>query len=824
MSQKKQSPKTFGFGSFIGRFLIKTLFFGLGLAVCGLIFGTLVVSSVWPNLPNLTAMTDYRPRIPLRIYSADKILLAEYGEERRNVLRIDEFPEVMKLAILAAEDDNFYEHSGVDWRGVARAALANISSGGRAQGASTITMQVARNFYLSTEKSYLRKFYELLLTYKIEDNLTKDQILELYMNQIYLGHRSYGFSVAARTYFAKPLSEVTLAEAAVLAGIPKAPSQNNPRTNLKGALDRQHYVLSRMLRLGYIDQAQFDAAKAEEIATRSIRDLETEEAAQITQAQRQGHYVAELARQLMYLTYKDNVYARGLNVYTTIDSKDQAVAYRALRKNIMQFTRNRPYPGPEGQIDLPEGVENDNKAMEKIIYDVRQTHPNDDDLLVAVVLSSSADKVTLMRRVGEVIELTGKELNNARRALPPKPNNAKPILRGSIVYIQRFEKDGWTIVNQPAVEGAFVALDPNTGAIQSMVGGFNFNRGDFNRVTQAWRQPGSTFKPFIYAAGLERGLTPETHISDQPFVLTARQTGSKPWQPKNYGGSYTVSQTMRRALYQSRNMVSIRILEAVGADFARAYITRFGFDIRRQPQKGAYLTMALGAGSVTPLQMAGAYAVFANGGFRVNPYIIDYVLDPEGNEIMRAQPQKAGVESNRVLDERTAYVMNDLLHGVATSGTAARTTSTLGRKDLHGKTGTTNQAFDAWFAGYTKDLVGVAWMGYDQPRSLGSNATGGQLAMPIWIEYMQTALKGTEVKMPGPLPKGLTKVGENFYYEEFPQGKAFANLGTSGAGAGSSSGATTGGGQRFRPIQPRRNPVQRTIESFNPTGGAPIRF
>lgn len=824
MSQKKQSSKTSGFGPFIGRFLIKTLFFGLGLAVCGLIFGTLVVSSVWPNLPNLTAMTDYRPRVPLRIFTADKILIAEYGEERRNVLRIDEFPEHMKLAILAAEDDNFYEHSGVDWRGVARATLANVSSGGRAQGASTITMQVARNFYLSTEKSYLRKFYELLLTYKIEDNLTKEQILELYMNQIYLGHRSYGFSVAARTYFAKPLSEVTLGEAAVLAGIPKAPSINNPRTNLQGAISRQNYVLGRMLRLGYISQEEYDEAKAEKIATRSLDEVETEEASRISQAQRQGQYVAELVRQLMYLSYKDNVYGRGLNVYTTVDSKDQATAYHALRKNIMQFTRNRPYPGPEGQIDLADGVEKDDEAMEKIIYDIRKQHPNDDSLLSAVVLSSSAEKVTLMRRVGEILELSGDELNNARRALPPKPNNSEPILRGSIVYIERHGENGWSIVNQPSVEGALVALDTNDGAIRSMVGGFNFNRGDFNRVTQAWRQPGSTFKPFIYAAGLERGITPETHISDQPFVLTAKQTGSKPWRPKNYGGRYTESQTMRRGLYQSRNMISIRILEAVGADFAREYITRFGFDIRRQPQKSAYLTMALGAGSVTPMQMAGAYAVFANGGYRIDPYIIDYVLDPEGKEIMRAKPQKAGNEDNRVLDERTAYVMNDLLHGVATTGTAARTSSTLGRKDLHGKTGTTNQSFDAWYAGYTPDLVAISWMGYDQPRSLGSNATGGQLAMPIWIEYMQTALKGAPEKPAGALPKGLANADGNFYFSEFPKGKAFVNLGTK---AGSRSDGSFKGkdGQRFTPIQPRKGQEQqRGIESFNPTGGAPIRF
>lgn len=821
MSQNKQSSTRSGFGTFIGRFLIKAAFFGLGLAFCGAIFGTLVVSSVWPNLPNLTAMTDYRPRVPLRIYSADKVLLAEFGEERRNVLRIDEFPEHLKLAILAAEDDNFYSHGGVDWRGVARATLANLSSGGRAQGASTITMQVARNFYLSSEKSYLRKFYELLLTYKIEENLTKDQILELYMNQIYLGHRSYGFSVAARTYFAKPLSEVTLGEAAVLAGIPKAPSANNPRTNLKGALDRQNYVLGRMLHLGYITQEEFDAAKAETITTRSLFEVETEEAARLTQAQRHGQYVAELARQLMYLSYKDNVYGRGLNVYTTVDTRDQAAAYNAVRKHIMQFTRNRPYPGPEGQIELPEGIEHDDEAMDRILYNVFKEHPNDDDLLTAVVLSSASDKVTLMRRPGEILELTGKELNNARRALPPKPNNAEPILRGSIVYIQRFEEDGWSIVNQPAVEGALVALDANDGAIRSMIGGFNFSRGDFNRVTQAWRQPGSTFKPFIYAAGLERGITPETQVSDQPFVLTARQTGSQEWRPKNYGGRYTPSQSMRRGLYQSRNMVSIRILEAVGADFGREYITRFGFDIRRQPQKAAYLTMALGAGNVTPLQMAGAYAVFANGGYRVNPYIIDYVLDAEGNEIMRTQPQKAGDENNRVLDARTAYVMNDLLRGVATSGTAARTSSTLGRRDLHGKTGTTNQSFDAWYAGYTPDLIGVTWMGYDQPRSLGSGTTGGQLAMPMWIDYMRVALKDVPQKKVGALPKGLTRSEGNFYYDEFPKGKALTSIGTGGnlstsSGAGSST-------PRFTPIQPRRAPSQ-PIESFNPTGGAPIRF
>lgn len=808
MNTQASSQESKSNGTLFSRFILKPLLFMIGIGTCLVLLAVLAVTLTWPNLPDLKAMTDYRPRIPLRIYSADNVLLAEYGDERRNVLNLQEIPEIMRKAVLAAEDDNFYYHSGVDWSGVGRAVLANVTRGAKSQGASTITMQVARNFYLSSEKSFIRKFYELLLTYKIENTLSKNQILELYMNQIYLGHRSYGFAAAARTYFNKPLADVSIAEAAILASIPKSPSRTNPRSNLEATKTRQAYVLDRMLKLHYITQAEYDQAKAEEIVV-STRDQGAPE----YKIARHGQYVAELARQLMYNQYQDNVYGRGLNVYTTVHSQDQHNAYTAVREGIMNYTRRKAYTGPAAQLELPADLEDDKVKMAEFIQDVREKYPDSDEILVAVVLSASNNKVTLMRNPGEVLELTGTSLNNARRSLSANVRESRRIKRGSVVYIEKL-KDSWSIINLPLVQAAFVALNPEDGAIQSMIGGFDFNLGDFNRVTQAWRQPGSTFKPFVYAAGLERGLTPETNVSDMPFVLSAKQTGGKPWQPKNYGDSYTPSQTLRTGLYKSKNMVSIRILEAVGADFAMNFIERFGLDPKRQPPKSAYLTMALGAGSVTPLQMASAYAVFANGGYRINPYIISRVLDSNGVTIMQAQPFKAGDETHRVIDPRTAYVTNDLLRGVARFGTAARTQATLKRSDIAGKTGTTNRSFDAWFVGYTPKLVGVSWLGFDQPTSLGDRETGGGAAMPIWMSYMSKALKDVPVVPLGKLPDGLSKTNGNFYYKEFPPGKAISSL---GAGTGVVPG-TDQAGQR------QNDAIGDLIQSFNPTGGPPIRF
>ena len=755
--------------SWLGRFLLKSAVFVAGLGLCGALLGTLALALAWPNLPDLSAMIDYRPRVPLRVYTSDNVLIGEFGEERRNVLRYHEVPDVMKAAILSAEDDRFYQHGGIDWMGVGRAALANVVNMSKTQGASTITMQVARNFYLSSEKTYTRKFYELLLTFKIEATLTKDEILDLYMNQIYLGHRAYGFAAASRTYFGKPLAEVTPAEAAMLAGIPKAPSRFNPIANLPRATVRQHYVLGRMHNLGYLTEEEYQEAMNQPIELRSAVGTPAGGYAV------HGQYVAELARQLLYGVYQDNIYSRGFNIYTTVHSKDQEAAYRSVREGILGYTRRAPFPGPESNIDLPEGAENDHARLDALLDELQNKHPDHDDMLSGLVLSASPTKVVVARTAQEIIEITNASaLKVIARGLVKNANDKVRIRRGSVVYVRKHEGDYWEVINMPSVQAAFVSLRSQDGAIQSMVGGFEFGEGKFNRVTQAWRQPGSSFKPFIYAAALERGLTPATQVSDEPFTLTAAQTGSRPWSPKNYGSTYEPMLTMRQGLYRSKNMVSIRIMQAVGVNYVQDYITRFGFDRARNP---AVLPLALGSGSVTPLQMAGAYAVFANGGYRVAPYLIDRVTDSSGKVIMQARPTVAGDVKARVIDERTAYVMNDMMRGVAQSGTAARASRELKRNDLGGKTGTTNDSHDAWFTGFTPKLVGVAWMGFDQPRSLGSNETGGGASMPIWVGYMRTALEGQPQIPLGPVPSGLERINGDFYFSEFPPGKAVARVG-----------------------------------------------
>lgn len=754
--------------SWIGRFLFKAAIFVGGVGLCAVLLGSLALALAWPNLPDLTAMIDYRPRVPLRIYTADKVLIGEFGEERRNVLRFNEIPDVMKSAILSAEDDRFYQHGGIDWTGVARAALANLVNMSKTQGASTITMQVARNFYLSSEKTYTRKFYELLLTFKIEATLTKDQILDLYMNQIYLGHRAYGFAAAARAYFGKPLGEITTAEAAMLAGIPKAPSRFNPIANYKRAKTRQEYVLGRMKSLGYLTEPEYKQAVEQQIVIKSAPGTPSGGYAI------HGDYVAELARQLLYNVYQDNIYSRGFNVYTTVKSQDQEVAYNAVRDGILDYTRRSVYPGPEETVDLPAGLEKDPAALDNALDEIQEKYADSGDLLVGVVLSASPTEIKVARSAQEIIQVTDKRaLRVVARGLAKNAKGNVKIQRGSVVYLHKND-DYWEVLNMPAVQAAFVALRPQDGSIQALVGGFEFGEGKFNRVTQAWRQPGSAFKPFIYASALERGLTPATQISDEPFTLTAAQTGSKAWSPKNYGNSYGPMLTMRQGLYKSKNMVSIRIMQAVGPKYVQDYITRFGFDRARQP---AVLPLALGSGSVTPLQLAGAYSVFANGGYRVPPYLIDHVTDSNGKVIMQAKPTVAGDAAARAIDPRTVYVIDDMLRGVATYGTAARVHGELKRDDIGGKTGTTNDSHDAWFAGFTPNLVGVAWMGYDQPRSLGSRETGGGASLPIWLNYMRFALKGQPMTPPGPMPDGLSKINGDFYFSEFPPGQAVARVG-----------------------------------------------
>jgi penicillin-binding protein 1A len=598
-------------------------------------------------------------------------------------------------------------------------------------------MQVARNFFLSTEKTLTRKLYEVLLAYKIESTLTKDQILELYVNQIYLGQRAYGFAAASQIYFGKGLKDLSVGEAAMLAGLPKAPSGYNPVVNPKRAKARQAYVLRRMHDLGSLNERELAEAQKQELKVRR----------EIDEFGVHAEYVAEMVRQVLYERYPNDVYTRGLRVYTTITKQDQAAAYAALRRGALEYDRRHGYRGPEGYVDLPEG------APEEPLEEVLQEFPDSDDLAAAVVLEASPRQVKAYLRGGELVTIGEGGLKFAVSALSPKTPPNRRIRRGAVIRVQKEGKLGWQILQMPDVEAGMVALDPRTGAVRSLVGGFDFQRNKYNHVTQAWRQPGSSFKPFIYSAALEKGFTPATVINDAPVVVDASLTGGLVWEPRNYDGKYEGPMRLRTALMKSKNMVSIRILQSIGPQYAQDYLRRFGFDADRHPP---YLTLALGAGSVTAWQMARAYSVFANGGYRIDPYLIERIVDDRGNLLAEAHPAKAGDESLRVIDARNAFIMDNMLQDVVRAGTGARAAS-LGRKDLAGKTGTTNDYVDAWFAGYQQELVGVAWIGFDQPKKLGTNETGALAALPIWMSYMGRALKGVPEALPG-APSGVVSV------------------------------------------------------------------
>jgi penicillin-binding protein 1A len=736
-------------------FLLLALVSLLGLLLAGVLLVVFGLALAYPNLPSLETITDYRPKMPLRIYSADNVLLGEFGEERRNLVHIKDIPDVMKKAVLAIEDNNFYEHGGVDYWGILRAALHNATGGAR-QGASTITQQVARNFFLSSEQTFKRKAYEALLAWKIEQNLTKDQILEVYMNQIYLGQRAYGFSSAAQIYFGKNLKDISVAEAAMLAGLPKAPSAYNPVVNPKRAKVRQQYILQRMATLGYITPAQYEAAKNEQLKVKTDS----------SEFGVHAEYVAEMARQLVYEQFKEETYTRGLNVFTTITKADQDAAYLALRRGVMEYERRHPYRGPEAYVDLPS-----NKAeADEIIETELAEHPDSDDIVAAMVLHAGADKVVAVTASGEEITISGAGLAMGKNWLSDKNPPNRRIRRGAVIRVMQEGKD-WQITQMPEVESAFISASTEDGAIKAMVGGFDYNRNKFNHVTQAWRQPGSSFKPFIYSASLERGLSPATMINDAPISFDAGQTGGQAWEPKNYDGKYEGPMSMRRGLTKSKNMVSIRILHRIGAKYGQEYTTRFGFDPERNPP---YLTLALGAGGVTPMQMAGAYAVFANGGYKVSPYLIAKVTDANGKVLSQANPDRAGDEKNRVIDERNAFLMDSMMKDVVRFGTATRALS-LKRPDIAGKTGTTNDSIDAWFAGYQPKLVGVAWIGFDQPKNLGNKETGGGVALPIWIGYMAKALKNIPIEE-RPVPEGIIAQDGEYYYAENPPGVGIDSL------------------------------------------------
>ncbi len=721
----------------------------LALVAIGIVMLTVVL--LYPNLPSIEAVTDYRPKLPLRVYTVEGDVIGEFGEEKRSFVRVQDFPMLMKQAVIAAEDERFYQHGGVDYLGLVRAAGTNVMAGKIKGGASTITQQVARNFFLSNEQTLTRKISEWLLAFKIEKSLTKDQILEIYLNHIFLGNRAFGFAAASRVYYNKDIGQVTAAEAAMLAGIPKAPSLYNPFNNLKRAALRQQYVLRRMNELGFLNDENVKAAKAEVLKFNRERQMYSVNA----------EYVAEMTRQSVFEQYGEKTYVSGIRVYTTIRRVDQEAAVVALHKGVLEYDRRHGYRGPEGLIAIPTGKEEAEEAIEEALQE-KEVIGN---LMPAIVLAADSKQVIAHTKRGDTVTLNGDALKFIGRVLNEKASPFKPV-RGSVIRLAPDEKGQWSVAQLPKVEAALVSVDPADGAVRALVGGFDFTANKFNHVTQAMRQPGSSFKPFVYSAALEKGFTPATVVNDAPVIFDPGRNGGQIWEPKNYDNKYEGSMRLRQAMAKSKNMVSIRVIQAIGPAYAQDYISRFGFDPKQHP---AYLTMALGAGATTPLQMAGAYSVFANGGFRIKPYFIAKITDDKGGVLFESSPERAEPEgtnpdqsqkaAERVIDPRNAFIMTSLLRDVVRYGTAARAMS-LGRNDLSGKTGTTNDSLDAWFAGYNAGLVAVSWIGFDNPASLGEAETGGGASLPIWMHYMAKVLKGVP-EQPFEPPAGINLVPIN---------------------------------------------------------------
>ncbi len=741
---------------------------GAGLVLVAALLG-LAAGVIYPGLPPLDRLQDYKPKIPLRIYSSEGILIGEFGEERRAFVGIDAVPKKMEQAIIAAEDERFYTHNGIDPIGVLRALRANFLHGSR-QGASTITMQVARNFYLTKEQTLSRKASEALLALKIERNLSKRKILELYLNHIYLGQRAYGFEAAARTYFGKGLKELSLGEIAMLAGLPKAPSAYNPVANPKRAAARQKYVLERMVKLGFVKKEEAAAAISEKLAIAEQKEefeLEARHAAEMVRGQ--------LARRLS----EEELYGGGYKVTTTIRRESQEAATQALRDGVMAYEERHGYRGPEGVAPLPQ----DKQAWRDAAIERLKSVPTVGGLIPAIATEMKAGKLAAILPGGEVAEIWGDGLDFARGWL----RKEKGIQPGAIIRV-RNANGRWRIAQVPQVEAALVAVNPQDGAIEALAGGVDFGKSQFNYATQAWRQPGSSFKPFIYSAALEKGIMPSTLLEDAPISLSAEEAGGEAWEPKNYDEGYSGLVSMRSALTRSLNMVSIRLLKIIGIDFAREHAERFGFSMEKHP---AYLSMALGAGAVTPLELAAGYAVFANGGLKVEPKLISRIEGPDGKILFERDPKAERQMAFRAIDERNAFLMTSMMRDVVRGGTAAKARE-LGRKDIAGKTGTTNDQKDAWFAGFSPEISAVAWIGFSQPRSLGAEETGGRAALPIWMEFMR---KLPMPKQEGgfPVPPGIASAmvdpesGEplpkelggklDFFYEEHPPGQGNSFLG-----------------------------------------------
>lgn len=700
---------------------------------------------IFPSLPSLEALTDYHPKLPLRVYSEDNYLIGEFGEERRAYIKIENVPQVMKDAVLAIEDRRFYQHNGIDTTGVLRAIKNNVTGRGH-EGASTITMQVAKNFFTppNGKRTLITKINEALLAIKIEHSLSKDKILELYINQIYLGQRAYGFAAASQVYYGKPLEKLSLAETALLAGLPKAPSGYNPFVNPKRAIGRQQEVLHDMFRFGFLKEAPYQAALKQQLifkASKQSRDLAAD-------------YVAEIVRESLYAQYQDDIYSSGLKVYTTIRKANQEAANTAVRDGILDYDLRHGYRGPEKTLDIESLPSSEKKnALDTALDEIEIFN----GFIPAIITSISPKSIQAHTKNGDDIEVKDKGLAFVAKTLNDK-DPAKRLLKvGAVIRVLKSSDDkgadAWRIVQLPQVESALIALDPENGAIRALVGGFDFNRNKFNHVTQAWRQPGSSFKPFIYSAALEKGYTPASIVEDAPLNFSASETGDKEWSPQNYENTFEGPISLRKALAHSINTVAIRVLREIGPGYAQSYITRFGFAAKDHP---AYLTMALGAGSATPWQMASAYSVFANGGYRVKPNLIAKIVDQNGKVLLTTKFDHASNGAPRVIDARNAFIMNSMMQSVVRNGTAAKALQ-LGRSDIAGKTGTTNDHIDAWFAGYSPNQVAIAWVGFDKPQPLGRGETGAVAALPIWIKYMATALRNTP-EMAMQMPEGVTPI------------------------------------------------------------------
>ena len=730
-----------------------------------------------PSLPSAQAMRNVEMQVPLRVYTRSGALIAQIGEQRRIPVTYDQIPDLVKHAFLAAEDDRFFEHHGIDYLGVVRAVAVDLVSGDKTQGASTITMQAARNVFLTLDKTYRRKLQETFVTYEMEHELSKQEIFGLYLNVIFFGQRAYGVAAAAETFFGKTLDQLTVAEAATIAGLPKAPSRYNPIVNPQLAAGRRGYVLGRMRYLGYIDEATAEAAQKETIVARTHAPLFAVEAP----------YIAEMARLELRQRFGANAESAGYKVYTTIDGRLQADANRALRIGLIEYDRRHGFRGPIGHVDPAAGGNPD--RLEELVDE----YVSVGNLLPAVVVSVAPKSVRVYTKSHGFAEIDWDGMSWARKpgsneTVGPPPKSADEIVaRGDVVYVVADSSGHAQLGQVPEAQSALVALDPRDGGIAALVGGFDYFTNKFNRVTQAKRLPGSGFKPFLYSAALENGFTPASTLLDAPFVLEGQGIESS-WRPENYEREFGGPTRLRSALVHSRNLVTIRLLRELGTPYATDYVTRFGFDKSVLPQN---LTLALGTLEATPLEIASGYAVFANGGFRVQPYFVDRIENAAGEVVYRAAPKIAcepcehpaalgdvtlsGTPEQvlqsedsvrggpgplppeqlapRVISPQNDYIMTDMMADVIKHGTGVRALS-LNRSDIAGKTGTTNKSVDTWFNGFTPHLVATVWVGFDQERPLGGTEQGSQTALPIWIHFMREALKGVPQEK-RPMPDGI---------------------------------------------------------------------